>query len=526
MSSKRVVVDAPTGASVPVQRHRASFRGTRSSSSSLDSPPVSRTSAMGGLIRAPRVYVGMASDGYTGGLGGCVTRRALGISSVFLQGLRSSGLATAPAPGLGRDLDAAEDLGGCLVGYMAQVHALEQVSQELEAQLRRHLESKAGRAEHWGALRASWASSCQQVGEAVLENARLVLRTENIQAGADAFKDRYENEQPFRKAAEEEINSLYKVIDEANLTTMDLESQIESLKEELGFLSRSYEEDVKVLCKQLAVSELEQVDVPLGAGLDDVRSHCQGRFGKWQCYSESSRRRPAGQQRLAAARRAELHSTSRQVQSLQAETESLRALKRGLENTLQDAKHWHDLELQNLGAVVRRLEAELREMRAEAEQQQQTREQLLAHRCQLQRDVASYHVLLDREESRIPDTVSKLSLCPHQVLTLTGGRVLWAHLKTPSPQYLHFQTLKANTNKRNLVSSAGSLKEKQTKAEIPNLNTVGGPRKVSHSEARLCLNGHAFPRAWKLFEPLQEGESGLPPLLDRAAHRPPLLCNL
>lgn len=74
--------------------------------------------------------------------------------------------------------------------------------------------------------------------------------------------------------------------------------------------------------------------------------------------------------------------------------------KRGLENTLQDAKHWHDLELQNLGAVVRRLEAELQEMRAEAEQQQQAHEQLLAHRCQLQRDVASYHVLLDREESR------------------------------------------------------------------------------------------------------------------------------
>lgn len=164
MSSKRVVVDVPSGASssMSLQRHRASFRGTRSSSP-LDSPPASRTNAMGGLVRAPRVYVGMAPSGYTGGLGARVTRRALGISSVFLQGLRSSGLATAPAPGLDRDLSAVEDLGGCLVEYMAKVHALEQVSQELEAELRMHLESKAGRSESWGALRASWANSCQQV---------------------------------------------------------------------------------------------------------------------------------------------------------------------------------------------------------------------------------------------------------------------------------------------------------------------------------------------------------------------------
>ncbi|KAI5280944.1 Phakinin [Manis pentadactyla] len=80
--------------------------------------------------------------------------------------------------------------GGCLVEYMAKVHALDRVSQELEAQLRRHLESKAASSEGWGALRASWASSCQQVGEAVLENARLMLRTEAIQAGAEDFKER------------------------------------------------------------------------------------------------------------------------------------------------------------------------------------------------------------------------------------------------------------------------------------------------------------------------------------------------
>lgn len=41
---------------------------------------------------------------------------------------------------------------------------------------------------------------------------------------------------------EEEISSLYKVIDDANLTKMDLENQIESMKVELIDLARNHEE--------------------------------------------------------------------------------------------------------------------------------------------------------------------------------------------------------------------------------------------------------------------------------------------
>ncbi|XP_076986533.1 phakinin [Tamandua tetradactyla] len=414
MSQRREAGDVPPGASssMPLQRRRVSFRGAQSLSS-LESPSASRVTVAGGLGQAPRVCVGMAPTGSSGGLGARVTRRALGISSVFLQGLRSSGLAPVPAPGLERKHCAAEDLGECLVEYAAKVRALEQVSRELEAQLRVHLESKAAHAGGWGALRASWAASCQQVGEAVLENARRVLHTENIQAGAEDFKERYENEKPFRKAVEEEINSLYKVIDEAHLTKTDLESQIESLNEELGFLSRNYEEDVKLLYKQLAGSELEPADAPIGAGLDDIletiRIHWErdveknwaeaGALLQAKQQAEVARMTQTQEEKLAAALRVEIHNTSCQVQSLQAETESFRALKRGLENTLHDAKHWHDIELQNLGAVVERLEAELREINAEVEEQQKEREHLLEHERQLQKDVASYHALLDREES-------------------------------------------------------------------------------------------------------------------------------
>ncbi|XP_053115024.1 phakinin [Hemicordylus capensis] len=403
---------------MPLPRRRASFLGQQPSTSTAESSgATSRRVSVGGagsLSRPPGVYVGIVPTGGVSSLGTRVSRRALGISSVFLQGLRSS-CTTIPLPqGLerGRGLSY-ESLNGCLVDYIEKVRALEQVNQELEDRIRVYLNKKSSSANNWGALRDSWETIYHQVGDAVLENARLMLQTENIQACAEDVKDRYENEQPFRKAVEDEINSLYKVIDDANLTKMDLESQIESMKEELSLLSKNHEEDVKMLYKQLAVSPLEELDSPIGIGLDDIlekiRIHWEkdiernrvetGALLHTKQATESAPAVRTQEEELIESLRAEFHETACKIQSLQAETESLRTLKRGLENSLYDAKHWHDIELQNLGSVVTKLEAEVGEIRAETEQQQRDRETLLSIKTQLEKDIAAYHCLLDKEES-------------------------------------------------------------------------------------------------------------------------------
>uniref|UniRef100_A0A8C3PQJ3 Beaded filament structural protein 2 n=1 Tax=Calidris pygmaea TaxID=425635 RepID=A0A8C3PQJ3_9CHAR len=437
---------------MPLPRRRSSFLGQQPSSSTAESsgPPGRRVSTGGGgsLSRPPGVYVGTVPTGGVSSLGTRVSRRALGISSVFLQGLRSSAATVPLAPGLekGRGLSY-ESLNGCLVEYIEKVRALEQVNQELEEHIRVYLDKKAASVGSWGALRENWEAIYHQasdlfqeltgshqrrkttlwelrtahrgmilknweVGEAVLENARLMLHTENIQACAEDFKDRYENEQPFRKAVEDEINSLYKVIDDANLTKMDLESQIESMKEELALLSKNHEEDVKVLYKQLAGSQLEELDV--GSGLDDIlekiRIHWERDIEKNRAETGTLLRTKQQAETIAAVRtqeeelveclRTEFHETACKIQSLQAETESLRTLKRGLENSLYDAKHWHDIELQNLGSVISKLEAEMGEIKVETEQQQRDRENLLTSKQQLEKDIAAYHCLLDGEQSR------------------------------------------------------------------------------------------------------------------------------
>uniref|UniRef100_A0A8C4VSH1 Beaded filament structural protein 2 n=1 Tax=Gopherus evgoodei TaxID=1825980 RepID=A0A8C4VSH1_9SAUR len=430
---------------MPMPRRRSSFLGQQPSSSTTESTgATSQRLSIGGSGSLPRprgVYVGIVPTGGVSSLGTRVSRRALGISSVFLQGLRSSCSTVPLAPGLekGRGLSY-ESLNGCLVEYIEKVRALEQVNQELEEHIRVYLEKKSSSVNSWESLRENWETIYHQVtagtpepfksqprpefiglwaahsrgeprvGDAVLENARLMLQMENIQACAEDFKDRYENEQPFRKAVEDEINSLYKVIDDANLTKMDLERQIESMKEELGLLSKNHEEDVKMLYNQLAGSQLEELEAPIGTGLDNIlekiRIHWEKDIEKNRVETgallhtkvETAPAVQTQEEELVESMRTEFHETACKIQSLQAETESLRTLKRGLENSLYDAKHWHDIELQNLGSVITKLEAEVREIRAETEQQQRDRETLLSNKIQLEKDIAAYHCLLDAEE--------------------------------------------------------------------------------------------------------------------------------
>lgn len=76
------------------------------------------------------------------------------------------------------------------------------------------------------------------------------------------------------------------------------------------------------------------------------------------------------------------------------------AQKRGLENSLGDARHWHDMELQNLGSVVGKLEAELGDVRGEIEQQRRDYETLLSNKQRLEQEIGMYHGILDGEERR------------------------------------------------------------------------------------------------------------------------------
>ncbi|XP_004078905.1 phakinin [Oryzias latipes] len=410
---------------MPLHRRRSSILGQ----TSTERPAPASCGRMGAAgTAAPRgVFVGPApAVGVASGLGTRVSRRALGISSVFLQGMRSSTVPVLPQTGQRAGGQGAGALNSCLMEYREKVRALEQLNQQLEQQIRLCLDRRASSAGTWGPLRREWEEVYRQVSEAILDNARLMLQTENVQASAEDFKERFESEQPLRSAMEEEISSLYRVIQEARVTKAELEEQMEMMRQELRTLEQNHEQDVRALYHQMEGREVDEPDAPIETSLDQILANIRSH---WEKVTEKNRveadnyqeckEAPCTSSRLSPeeeqveALKAECSETGCKIQSLQAETESIRALKRGLESSLTDARHWHQLELQNLGSVVSKLEAELADVREEIEQQRRDYDTLLSNKQKLEQEIGLYHGILDGEESRFQPTTTTQCTAPN-----------------------------------------------------------------------------------------------------------------
>ncbi|XP_056453005.1 phakinin-like isoform X1 [Gadus chalcogrammus] len=435
---------------MPLPRRRSSFLGQPSSPSAPTANAAANAAAgrMGfaaGGTTAPRgVFVGSAPHMgvASSGLGTRVSRRALGISSVFLQGMRSSAVAVVPRAGERAHAGASQGLNGCLMEYRDKVRALELLNQQLEEQIRLGLDRKASSAGSWGALRRDWEDVYRQVSEAFLDNARLMLQTENVQASAEDFKDRYDNEQPFRKAVEEEISSLYKVMEDARETQADLEQQMENMRAEIQDLEQNHEEDVRVLYHQMAGLDVDESEAPIQTNLDQILAYIRSH---WEKVIERNRaetdnyleykqegglggKMSRGQEEMEGLK-TQCSESGCKIQSLQAETESIRALKRGLENSLSDARHWHDIELQNLGSVVGKLEAELSEVRGDIDQQRRDYDTLMSNKTRLEQEIGAYHGILDWEERRYQPCHATTSATPCE----TKGATKTTQISNASP---------------------------------------------------------------------------------------------
>ncbi|XP_045382463.1 keratin, type I cuticular Ha6 [Lemur catta] len=312
-----------------------------------------------------------------------------------------------------------------LANYLEKVRQLERDNADLECRIREWYESQMP---YVCPDYQSYFKTIEDFQQKILltkaENARLVLQIDNAKLAADDFRTKYETELSLRQLVEADINGLRRILDELTLCKADLETQVESLKEELMCLKTNHEEEVSALRCQLGDRLNVEVDaappVDLNKVLDEMR--CQ-----YEALVENNRRdveawfntqtEELNQQVVSSSEQLQCCQTEiielrRTVNALEIELQAQHSLRNSLENTLAETEARYGSQLAQMQGLISNVEAQLAEIRADLERQNQEYQVLLDVKARLECEINTYRRLLEGEDCKLPAHPSAMECKP------------------------------------------------------------------------------------------------------------------
>ncbi|KFP45103.1 Keratin, type I cytoskeletal 42, partial [Chlamydotis macqueenii] len=312
----------------------------------------------------------------------------------------------------GNEKSTMQNLNERLASYLEKVRSLEKANSRIEQQIKEWHEKNTADVRHdYSSYFKTIEDLQNKVGAAQLENARLVLQIDNAKLAADDFRLKYENELLLRQSVENDINGLIRVRDNLTLTKSDLESQIESVNEELAFLKRNHEEDVDRLRKQVGGSVNVEVDaaptVNLATIMENMRQQYEEMAEKnrqeakeqFEKQTEELNQEVAINIEQVQAQRKEITSRRQICQGVELELQSELNMKKSLEDTLAETEARYSYQLTQIQEAVANLEAQLRQLRADMEAQNNEYSILLDIKTRLEMEIATYRHLLEGEDT-------------------------------------------------------------------------------------------------------------------------------
>ncbi|XP_040187575.1 keratin, type I cytoskeletal 10-like isoform X2 [Rana temporaria] len=313
----------------------------------------------------------------------------------------------------GSEKETMQNLNDRLASYLDKVQDLEEANGDLECKIKAWYEQHSNDNKHvkdYCKYYQTIEELKKQIHCATLDNARVILQIDNARLAADDFKLKFENELCLRQNVEADINGLRKVLDGLSLAKCDLESQIESLTEEIVCLKKNHEEEMKSyqgVTGQLFVEMNAAPGNDLTKILNDMRSDYE--------YLADKNRREAEAQFLEASRalkheissgaeqiqssRNDIIDLKRAVQALEIELQAALATKRTLESSLAETEGNYCMQLGHIQAKISSLEEQLCEVRTDMERQGLEYDHLLDIKTRLEREIETYRCLLDGQST-------------------------------------------------------------------------------------------------------------------------------
>ncbi|XP_053907329.1 keratin, type I cytoskeletal 18 [Cuculus canorus] len=374
--------------------HRSSLTSTFGSSRRLMTPTSAASVYAGAGGSGSRVSVTRSTSFTTsaGGHGG-----GYGTKSLWM----ASGVVT-------NEKETMQDLNDRLATYLEKVRTLEQDNRRLEVQIREFMAKRGPNTRDWSHYWDVIEELRDKIFDAAVDNARTVLQIDNARLAADDFRVKYEAELAIHLSVENDIVGLRKVIDDTNMARLQLEGEIESLKEELIFMKKNHEEEMKSLQAQVSDSAVTvEVDAPKSQDLGKIMAEIRAQYDalaqknledlekQWgRQITESTIEITQSSKDIDTAR-STVVDLRRSVQTLEIDLESLRNQRAGLEANLVEVENRYAMEVEQVNGLILHTEAELLQVRNELQRQAEDYNVLLNVKGQLEAEIATYRRLLD-----------------------------------------------------------------------------------------------------------------------------------
>ncbi|XP_040185929.1 keratin, type I cytoskeletal 10-like [Rana temporaria] len=299
-----------------------------------------------------------------------------------------------------------QNLNSRLATYMDRVRALEDSNAELEIKIRNWYDTHKLQKVDYTKYYKTIEELKNKMFSFNLDNNHLTVQNDNARLAADDFKVKYETERCLFQNVDADATGLRKALDDLTLDKASLESQFESLTEELAYRKRNHEEETKSM-QGVSSDVTVQMDAAPGINilkiLNDTRS-------QYEELAEANRKKAEEEyQQKISELKSEISDSNEQIESYKNQVMELRrtmqnleielqtqcATKTSLENAMAETEGRYYDELTEIQNKVMILEDELSQLRHELESQSQEYKILLDIRSKLENEIEMYRELLE-----------------------------------------------------------------------------------------------------------------------------------